>query len=103
MIEDIMKESSFYEIVLEEGIEKGIEQGIEQGIEKGRAEGQLGAMRQLARDALSARFGALNETLAEQISKLTDTDVLRQLILDAPKFPDMPAVVALVDAAKPAE
>ncbi len=93
MIEDIIKESSFYEVVLEEGIEKGIE--------KGRAEGQLAAMRQLARDALAARFGALDEVLAERIGLLTDTEVLRRLILEAGKFPDLSAVVTLVDSAMP--
>jgi predicted transposase YdaD len=95
MIDDIIKESSFYEVVLEEGIEKGIE--------KGRAEGQLDLMRQLARDALAGRFGALDEALADHIGKLTDMEVLRRLILDATKFPDLPTVIALVDAAMPAE
>jgi predicted transposase YdaD len=89
MIEDIFKESSVYEIVLEEGIEKGIEQG------------QLKAMRQLAKDALSARFGVLDEALVERISKLTDMNVLRQLILDVAKFPDLPAAVAIVDSSTP--
>ncbi len=103
VIEDILKESSFYEVVLEEGIEKGIEQGIEQGIEKGRAEGQLDLLRQLARDALSARFGALEQSLAEHLSQITDTDVLRRLILEAGQFPDLPSVVILVDSALPTE
>ncbi len=87
MIEDIIKESSFYEVVLEEGIEQG----------------QLKAMRQLAQDALAARFGTLDEALVERISKLTDMDVLRHLILDTAKFPDLPAVVALVDSSPPTE
>ncbi len=97
VIEDILKESSFYEVVLEEGIEKGRAEGLKEGV----AEGQLAAMRQLAHDALSARFGALDEKLAERITEIADTDVLRRLILEAGKFPDLPDVVALVDSAMP--
>jgi predicted transposase YdaD len=37
--EDIVKESSVYEMIIERGMERGIEQGIEQGIEHGK---QLG-------------------------------------------------------------
>jgi predicted transposase YdaD len=95
VIEDIIKESSFYEVVLEEGIEQGIEKGIEKG--------QLKAMRQLAQDALSARFGALDEALVQRIGQLTDTELLRHLILDVVQFPDLPAVMALVDSSMSAE
>jgi predicted transposase YdaD len=99
MIEDILKESSLYEVILEEGMQKGLEKGVE----KGRSEGRLAATRQLARDAVAARFPGADVALLDRIDMVTDTAVLRCLILTLADFPDLAAVQTTINAASAEE
>jgi predicted transposase YdaD len=59
----VLRESPWYQEILEEGIEQGFEQGIEQGVEQER---QAMILR-----ILHYRFGVNDPELAEQIRQLT--------------------------------
>ena len=83
MIDDILKESGLGEFFMEEGIQKGLEQGRSEG----RSEGLMAATRQLARDAVAARFPAADAALLDRISTVTDNELLRRLILTLADFP----------------
>lgn len=56
-----LRESSFYELILEEGMEKGIEKGIE----RGRREGEAALLRR----QLERRFGSLPSWALERINR----------------------------------
>ena len=96
-----LKESSFYQLALEEGIERGIERGIEKGIERGIEKGiERGIERgiekgiekgwhdgeaALLRRLLERRFGALPEWAVDKI-QAADQETIEQWgmrVLDA--------------------
>ena len=82
--EDIMKESSVYQMIIERGIEQGVERGIEQGVERGK---QLGAKayaieRILA--LLNRRFNVnIASTLTPSLEAIDDLQQLSQLMDEA--------------------
>jgi hypothetical protein len=80
MIEELWKESSLYEVVLEEGMKKGL--------------------RGVARDVVKAHFPAAGDELLERIDAIDDTDVLRRIIVEIGSFPDLAAITAVIDAAQ---
>ncbi len=80
MLEDIMKESSFYDYALEEGIQQGI--------------------KRIAHDAVMERFPDVSPDVLTRIDALTVVDTLRQIALKAATLPDLAALSALIDSAQ---
>jgi predicted transposase/invertase (TIGR01784 family) len=72
---NILKDSSFYQVILKEGMEKGRKEGLGQGQRQGRIEG--------ARDVLfrqgRIRFGRLDKSTRGAIGAIDDLDRLEQL------------------------
>ncbi len=109
VIDDIIKESSFYQILTEwgreeglvKGVAEGLQQGLQQGIEQGIEQGKLAAERQLACDALSEHFGDVGAEVLDRVNALSDTALLRRIILKTEEFPDIAAVIAAIGAVSP--
>ncbi len=82
--EDIVKESSVYEMIIERGMERGMEQGIEQGIEQGK---QLGAKESTIEnilDLLDQRFQmSTAPVLKPALETINDLGQLKQLFHEA--------------------
>ncbi len=84
MSEDIMKESPFYELIMQKGVKQGIEQGIEQGSRQMSIKNIL--------SVLAERFpGADLQSVEEVLASIQDIDQLSTLILTAIHAPDVQA------------
>ena len=87
--EDIVKESSVYQMIIERGVTEGIEKGMEQGIEKGMEQGiekgkQLGAKEfaiEHILNLLNRRFNiSTAPALAPSLEAIDDLQRLSQLM-----------------------
>ncbi len=82
--EDIVNNSTVYEMIIERGMERGKEQGIEQGIKQGK---QLGAKTQtidFITDLLDKRFEMRTaEILTPLLQPIDDLERLRELFHEA--------------------
>ncbi len=78
--EDIVNNSSVYEMIIERGMERGMEQGIEQGIEQGAKEGIIESIVVL----LDKRF-EMNTTpvLSPLLETIDDLQQVKQLFQEA--------------------
>jgi hypothetical protein len=104
--DEIIRESSFYQEILEEGLEKGIQKGIEKGLEKGIQQGiqqgiqegvQAGLTRghqEILRDLVAIRFPDL--TLPAGIEAL-GPDALRSLVRNLLTATDLDAARAAIE------
>ena len=78
--EDIMKESSVYQMIIERGIERGIEQGVEQGKQLGAKEYAIARILAL----LNRRFNvSIASTLTPSLEAIDDLQQLSQLMDEA--------------------
>ena len=76
---NVLRESPWYQEILEQGLAEGIEKGMQQGMRQGMQQGmQQGALRQLLR-LLRARFQTTPPTVQIRLQQL-DTDQLEQLV-----------------------
>lgn len=74
---DILRESPFYQEILQEGREEGLEEGREEGLQKGKVE----AMREMLLAIIRVRFPKLTR-LAKALAAITeDPEDLQNLIL----------------------
>jgi len=82
--EEIMRESPFYELVMQRGIERGIEQGIERGIEQGIERGARETTIENTLAVLTARFPQADVNAVKPVLEaITDLNRLKQLNLTA--------------------
>ncbi len=101
MLDDIIRDTWFYQKIWREGCEKGLEEGLEEGLEKGRAEGRMEGMRQIILDTVQERFPALVDFAQQQLQPVNDLARLRQLhsrLVVATSVED--AMSSLADVAK---
>ena len=70
--EETMRESPFYEIVLQRGIEQGMAQGIEQGMAQGIEQGETRAKQAALLKLLQHKFPSVPETMITQIQAIQD-------------------------------
>lgn len=75
---DILRESPYYQEILEEGREEGLEKGREQGREEERRE-QLEALRQTVIDIVLERFPKMIRMTRKQVAFVEDPAILRHL------------------------
>ncbi len=74
----ILRESPWYNQILEEGLQQGRQQGLQRGLEQGRQQGLQESILQVLR----ARFGLSRQRekpLADQLETIDDLDTLRDL------------------------
>jgi predicted transposase YdaD len=76
MLQDILRDTSIYQLIMQEGVEKGREEGREEGLEEGRIQ----ALRQTLLDFVQTRFPKLVRFASKQISDVTDVKTLQSLI-----------------------
>ena len=68
---------------IQEGIQLGIKQGLEQGLEQGIEQGRIQNLQDNILDLLDIRLGAVSDEVAEGVTAVTDTAILRQLHREA--------------------
>ena len=92
LMDAIMRESTFAQYIMKQGIEKGREEGIEEGIEKG--------IQESIQEVLEIRFG-LSEAhpIAERISAIDDLQHLKQLHRSAVQVSNIEAFQQVLDEA----
>jgi predicted transposase YdaD len=83
----VLRESPWYQQILQEGIQEGRQEGRQEGIQEGRQEGEL----QLVLRLLNRRFGALDESLQQQIRGLSieQLETLAEQLLDFATLQDL--------------
>lgn len=88
---NILKDSSFYQVILEEGMEKGRKEALEQGQRQGRLEEARKVLFRQGR----IRFGRLNKPIRAAVEAIDDLDRLERLserVLTATSWADLLAV-----------
>ena len=84
----VLRESPWYQQIinegLEQGLQQGLEQGLQQGLEQGLEQGQKEGEIELILRQLTRRFGELNEVQKQQIRALSieQLEVLGEDLLD---------------------
>ncbi len=82
----ILRESPWYNQILQEGLAQGVQQGLEQGRLDGRRQDILYLLR--------ARFDppeARSIAITKRLNAITDTDRLRDLLVEAAQAPSLEA------------
>ncbi len=83
--EQILRDSSMYEIAVDYGIKQGkkqgLEEGIEKGIEKGKQAGLLAGRRGAIRDVLKLRFPTIGPL--DQLDAISNARTLDKLLREA--------------------
>ena len=67
----------------QDGFKKGIEEGIQKGIQKDIQKGRVESLQDVLVHLLERRFGALPQTMAEEIRTIQSEDVLVELTVQA--------------------
>ena len=80
LMDAIMRESTFAQYIMKQGIEKGREEGIEQGIEQGIERGERKSTLEGLIDVLEIRFGlSATHPITGRIAAIDDLQRLKQL------------------------
>lgn len=90
----ILRESPWYNQILQEGLEQGVQQGLEQGVQQGLEQGKLEGRRQDILYLLRARFNPPEPrvlAISKRLNALTDMDRLRNLLVEAAQAPSLEA------------
>jgi predicted transposase YdaD len=76
----VLMESPWYQQILQEGLQKGLQEGEQRGEQRGRLAGEV----QLVLRQLNRRVGPLDETLQQQITRLSleQLEALAEELLD---------------------
>jgi predicted transposase YdaD len=70
-----LRESSFYQTILEEGREEGRQQGLQEGRQQGATEGAIRSLMRVGQD----RFGPCDPEIAAKINAITEPDRVIEL------------------------
>ena len=87
---DQFKESSIYQLIVEEGLEEGHKKGLEEGLKEGLREGRAQGVAETLSKLISKRFPNLN--VAAEILGIHDVNTLQDLCLDVADFQDAEAL-----------
>lgn len=77
---DLLRESPYYQEILQEGLAEGLEKGLEKGREEERRE-QLGGLRQTVIDIVLERFPKMVRLARKQVAFVEDPAILRHVIV----------------------
>ncbi len=93
---DQLKESSFYQFIVEEGLQegrkKGLEEGLKEGLTQGLTQGRAQGVAETLSKLVAKRFPNLNVT--EEIDGIHDVNTLQELCLEVADLPDAEALRA---------
>ena len=99
----VLRESPWYQEIVQEGLQKGIEQGLQQGREQGLQQGVLEGQREAILHLLRARFdlstGAVDE-VGNQLRAVKDSTILRALVVEAAQAESLKTFLAALDGEK---
>jgi predicted transposase YdaD len=98
MIEDLLKDSGFYEWVASREVPKAKEEGRKEGQIEGRKEGVITTQQDILLMLAEARFTTLNEATRMQIAAIDDAARLKAAISALATMPDEAALVAFLQA-----
>ena len=90
----VLRESPWYQEIVQEGRQQGLQQGVQQGLQRGLVEAVMHLVRM--RFDLS---GSAVESLATQLQKVKGAEVLRQLLVDAASAESMDEFRAALEIA----
>jgi len=93
----VLRESPWYNQILEEGLQQGLEQGLEQGLQQGVLNGR----RQDIVHLLRVRFdptGPRLAVIAEQLAAIEDTERLQDLLVEAMRTASLEAFLEHLDS-----
>ena len=97
--EDIVKESTVYQLIIERGIEQGIEQGIERGFERGRQEGAKEFAIDQILYTLNNRFNMnIAATLTPALEVIEDLEDFKGLLREAAEAEHLEDFVHVLEA-----
>ncbi len=85
MLNDIIRNTRYYQGILKEGREEGREEGLEEGLEKGREEvfrQELQRQREALLDIVIKRFPKIVRSVRKQIEAIDDSAILWHLIVE---------------------
>jgi len=84
---DIMKESAFYQDILQEGRQEGLQMGRQEGLQMGRQEGEVALLMRL----LVKRFGNVSESIESRLTQasIADLELWSDRILEAKTLTDI--------------
>lgn len=100
-IMDLIRESSFAQLLTQQAREQGLEQGIVQGLEQGLEQGGRERAIEALLDVLEIRFAlGAAEPLAARIRGIKDLQRLKQLHRAAIQVPSLEAFGRLLDGAE---
>ena len=74
----VLRESPWYQEIVQEGLQQGLQEGLQQGVQQGLVEAVL----HLLRTRFDLSDSAV-ESLAMHLQKVSEAEVLRQLLVDA--------------------
>ncbi len=78
----VIRESPWYQQILQEGYQEGIQQGIQQGMQKGLYQGLRDAILELMRNRFGLSDGAL-EKLSQRLERIQEPQTLKRLVVEA--------------------
>ncbi len=82
----VLRESPWYQEIVQEGLQQGLQEGLQQGLQEGLQQGVQQGLVEAVLHLLRTRFdllGSAVESLAVQLQKVSEDEVLRQLLVDA--------------------
>ena len=94
----VLRESPWYQEIVQEGLQQGIQEGIQQGLQQGVQKGLVEAVLHLLRTRFDLSGSAV-ESLAMQLQKVSEAEVLRQLLVDAASTESMDEFQASLERA----
>ena len=98
ILEEIMQESPYYDLILKRGIAQGIEEGIAQGIEEGIAQGIRETSIRNIIDVLTTRFPDADIHHAiPMLEAIGDIERLTELLTAAASTPNFNAFLQALD------
>jgi predicted transposase YdaD len=89
---NILKDSSFYQVLLKEGMEKGRQEGLEIGLKTGLEKGRIKQAKEVLFHLGRIRFGRLDKATRSAIEAIDDLERLERLserILTATNWRDL--------------
>ena len=94
MLEKIIEESPFVQLMMERGMEKGMEKGMERGMERGMEQGLQQGIQRGILSVLSLKNGGIPSWMEEKIRSIRDRDTLDGLLKMAVTASDRKTVEA---------
>jgi predicted transposase YdaD len=96
MLGDILRDTSAYQQIFQEGEEKGHKEGIREGIKEGIREGEILGLRRWLLDILQKRFPVVLQLAKPQVDTVNDPTLLHDAILKAIEAQSVEEVLRLL-------